>query len=128
MVYPPRGGCAREAGAEGKILLRWHGRFCGCGGWRGGLAVTECWAVTECELCTVHKLGGGSGCGGYRGLRRGYGGVEGGFFWVCGGFCPILREGRFFAISGKVFKISAGRFWAVLGNVFKISGLHFFDI
>ena len=79
---------------------------CGC----GSLAVTERWAVTECELCTMHKLGGVAGRGGYRGLRRGYGGVEGGFFWVSGGFCPILREGRFLAISGNVFKISAGAF------------------
>ena len=59
------------------------------------------------------QMGGVRGCGGYRGLRRGYGGVEGGFFWVCGGFCPIFRRGLF---------------WAVGGNVFKIAGLHFFDI
>ena len=70
VVYPPRGGCAREAGAEGEILLRGHGRFRGC----GGLAVTECWAVAECELCTVHKWGrqrlrGLSGV--TEGLRRG---------------------------------------------------------
>ena len=92
-------------GRKGKILLRGHGGE--------GLAVTECWAVTECELCTVHKLGrcwAVTERGGYRGLRRGYGGVEGGFFWVCGGFCPILREGSFLAFSGKVFKIFAGAF------------------
>ena len=41
--------------------------WCGC----GGLAVTECWAVTECELCTVHKLGASPGAG----VIGGYGGV-----------------------------------------------------
>ena len=66
------------------------------------------------------QMGGGwavTDCGGYRGLRRGYGGVEGGFFWVSGGFCPIFREGRFLALSGKVFKISAGEFLGGLGEM-----------
>ena len=74
VVYPPRGGCAREAGAGGKILLRGHGRFCGCGGRCGSLAVTERWAVTECELCTVHKWGASPGAG----VIGGYGGVTAG--------------------------------------------------
>ena len=53
-------------GREGKIFLRGHGR--------GSLAVTECWAVTECELCTVHKWGASPGAG----VIGGYGGVTAG--------------------------------------------------
>ena len=106
VVYPPRGGCAREAGAERKILLRGHG----CGGWRGSLA------VTECELCTVHKLGAAPGAG----VIGGYGGVtaglRGAFFGFAGGFVQYCGGAFFLALSGKVFKISAGAF---LGGLWK---------
>ena len=61
-------------------------------------------------------------------MRRGYGGVEGGFLGVCGGFCSILRRGVFWPFPEKCSKFLRGRFWAGGGNVFKIIGLHFFDI
>ena len=124
VVYPPRGGCAREAGAEGKILLRGHG----CGGWCGSLAVTECWAVTECELCTVHKWGAAAAAGvigGYGGVAEG---LRGAFFGFAGGFAQYCGRGVFWPFPEKCSKFRRGCFWAVGGNVFKIMGLHFFDI
>ena len=82
VVYPPHGACAREAGADAGMGPGAEGedpppRGSGC----GSLAVTECLAVTERELCTVHKWGANwpllnagviGGYGGVTaGLRRG---------------------------------------------------------
>ena len=107
-------------GREGKIFLRGHGR--------GSLAVTECWAVTECELCTVHKWGASPGAG----VIGGYGGVtaglRGAFFGFSVGFVQYCGGGVFLPFPEKCSKFRRGLFWAVGGNVFKISGLHFFDI
>ena len=74
----------RARGRKGKILLRAGVGRCGC----GGLAVAECWAVTECELCTAHKWGA-AGPLLSAGVIGGYGGVTEGlrvaFFGFAGG-------------------------------------------
>lgn len=78
------------------------------------------------------QMGGGCGCGGYRGLRRGYGGVtaglRGAFFGFAVGFVQYCGRGVFWPFPEKCSKFRRGYFWAVGGNVFKIMGLHFFDI
>ena len=73
-------------------------------------------------------MGGVAGGGGYRGLRRGYGGVEGASLGFAGGFVQYCGRGVFWPFPEKCSKLRRGRFWAVVGNVFKISGLYFFDI
>ena len=85
---------------------------CGC----GGLAVTERWAVTERELCTLHKWGAAAAAvviGGYggvtAGLRGAFFGFAGGFVQYCGGafFSPFRKSvqncgGGVFVRSGEM--------------------------
>ena len=79
---------------------------CGC----GGLAVTECWAVTECELCTVHKWGAAAAAG----VIGGYGGVTAGlrgdFFGFAGGFVQYCGRGVFWPFPENCSKFLRGIF------------------